>query len=111
MDSPELGHALAMATHIRHALTEGGHNVMDPIVYAGQNPAFAIFLSRTLAECQKQGRLQDWFAKLVCRIVELSGLPAPVSRFRLQNASPFHRSDVLRPTASVDRSFQTGDAP
>ena len=65
MDSSELGHVVAMATHMRHALASSGHNVMDPIVYTAQNPTFAIFLGKLIAECQKQGRMQDAAALMV----------------------------------------------
>lgn len=59
MDGSELGLVVAGATHMRHALFSAGHNVMDPIVYTAQNPAFLIFLSNLIRECQKSGRKQD----------------------------------------------------
>jgi hypothetical protein len=65
MDGPELGHVVAIATHMRHALELEGHNVLDPIIYTGQNVGFPLFLSRTIAEAQKQGRTQDAAALMV----------------------------------------------
>ena len=81
MDSTEIGLVVAGATHMRHGLESSGHNVMDPIVYTSQNPTFAIFLSRTIAECQKQGRTHDaaglmvWLHTMRAGIrIELRGL-------------------------------------
>jgi len=65
MDSAELGHVVAIATHMRHTLESEGHNVMDPIVYAGQNIGFPLFLSKSINEAQKQSRMQDAAALMV----------------------------------------------
>lgn len=65
MDNVELGYLIAMATHMRHGLEEKGHNVMDPILYAAQNPKIAILLSGIIAEFQKQGRPHDAAALMV----------------------------------------------
>lgn len=43
-----------------------------------------VYLDSLITEVVVCPSAQEWFAKLVCRIVELSGLPAPVSRSRLQ---------------------------
>ena len=81
MDSAELGHVVAIATHWRHGLEDMGHNLMDPIIYAEQNPGFAAFLSASVANAQKADRRQDAAALLVWlhttragRRLELRGL-------------------------------------
>ena len=50
MDGPEIGLVVAMATNMRHALEGNGRNLMDPIIYATQNPAFNIFLRRAIVD-------------------------------------------------------------
>ena len=59
MDGAELGHVVALATHLRHGLEDEGHNVMDPIVYTAQNVTFALFLSRTSIQLQKKQQTQE----------------------------------------------------
>lgn len=65
MDASEIGFVLAIATHIRHEMESDGHHIMDPIVYTVQNPGFALFLSRLIAEAQKQGRLPEAAALMI----------------------------------------------
>lgn len=65
MDGAELGHVVALATHVRHQLEAMGHNPMDPIIYTAINPGFPLFLSRTTIALQKQNRPQDAAAFMV----------------------------------------------
>ncbi len=65
MDGPELGLVVAGVTHMRHALEHEGHDVMEPVLYASRNPAFAVFLVRLVQQCQKQGRPHDAAALMV----------------------------------------------
>lgn len=65
MDSSEIGHVVACATHLRHQLEAEGHIPIDPINYVAINPMFPLLLSRTTIGFQKQGRLQDAAALMV----------------------------------------------
>lgn len=65
MDGVEVGHVVALATHVRHQLEAKGHNPMDPIVYTAINPGFPLLLSRTTIELQKQHRPHDAAAFMV----------------------------------------------
>ena len=56
------------------------NNFENPGLYVG------VYLDSLISEVVLCPSAQDWFANLVSRIVELSGLAAPVSRSRLQNA-------------------------
>ena len=58
LDSSEIGPIVAMATHTRHALEGLGHNVMDPMLYAVQNPGFSIALHRSIVDFQKMNQPQ-----------------------------------------------------
>lgn len=53
------------------------NNFENPGLYVG------VYLDRLVTEVVVCPSAQEWFARLVCRIVELSGLSAPVSRSRL----------------------------
>ena len=101
MDSAELGHVVAIATHMRHTLESEGHNVMDPIVYAGQNIGFPLYLSKSINEAQKQSRMQDAAALMVwvhtARAgvrIELRGLAREMWR-QLERGFP-HMSESAR---------------
>lgn len=56
------------------------NNFENPGLYVG------VYLNSLISEVVLCPSAEEWFAKLVCRIAELSGLSAPVSRSRLQNA-------------------------
>jgi len=54
MDGPEIGRAIALATHFRHFLEADGHHPMDPIGYAATRPEFAVSLSRTANDLERR---------------------------------------------------------
>ncbi|MDO8724032.1 MAG: hypothetical protein Q7J31_17655 [Syntrophales bacterium] len=56
------------------------NNFENPGLYVG------VHLDQLISEIIVSPSSQEWFKRLVSRIVELSGLSAPVSRSRLQNA-------------------------
>jgi hypothetical protein len=64
----------------RQVAGAGMNNFENPGLYVG------LLLDRLVTEVVVCPSADDWFAKLVCRIVQLSGLQAPVSRSKLGNA-------------------------
>lgn len=59
LDGSDLGMLVVGVAHTRHVLEAAGHNVMDPVIYTSENPAFASYLSGLVVECQRAGRYTD----------------------------------------------------